>query len=141
MKLLFETIPKTINVDALEKYRLKQSSETIIYSEEGIFSIQNNSLYKKIIDDETSSHFTIDGIDFILDKSNITKKKYSYKLPFNFVSKKFEKITYALNPKSKIKLVLEQSSSKIYNIYFITDEDIKNFSISEDIVTLLSLLK
>ena len=77
MKLLFQTIPKTINVDALEKYRLKQCSETIIYSEEGIFSIQNNSLYKEIIDDETSSHFTIDGIDFILDKTNITKKKWT----------------------------------------------------------------
>ena len=47
MKLLFETIPNSINVDALEKYRLKQCSETIIYSEEGIFSIQNNSLYKE----------------------------------------------------------------------------------------------
>ena len=44
---MFETIPQTINVDSLEKYKLNESSETNIYSEEGIFSIQKNILYKK----------------------------------------------------------------------------------------------
>jgi len=141
MKLLFDTIPNTINVDSLEKYKLKQSSETCIYSEEGIFSIQKNNLYKESVQDKTSSHFTIDNIDFTLDKSIILKQKYPYKLPFNFLTKKFQQTTYGLNPKSKIKLIIEQSSAKIYNMYFLTDEDIKNFSISEDIVTFLSLLK
>lgn len=141
MKLLFNTIPNTINVDSLEKYRLKQYTETIIYSEEGIFSIQKNTLYKETIEDGSSSHLIIDDIDFILDKSIVSRIKFPYKLPFNFLSKKFEKIIYALNPKSRIKLVVEKSSAKIYNIYFITDEDIKNFSICEDIVTFLSLLK
>ena len=51
MKLLFNTIPNTINVDSLEKYRLKQYTETIIFSEEGIFSIQKNTLYKETIED------------------------------------------------------------------------------------------
>lgn len=141
MKLLFDTIPNTINVDSLEKYKLKQCSETCIYSEEGIFSIQKNSLYKESIEDKTSSHFIIDKIDFTLDKSIITKERYPYKLPFKFLTKKFKQTTYGLNPKSKIKLIIEESSAKIYNMYFLTDEDIKNFSISEDIVTFLSLLK
>ena len=62
MKLIFDTIPKTINVDSLEKYKLNQSSETNIYSEEGIFSIRKNILYKKTIEDHTgTSHFTING--------------------------------------------------------------------------------
>lgn len=141
MKLLFDTIPNTINVDSLEKYKLKKCSETCIYSEEGIFSIQKNSLYKESIEDKTSSHFTIDNIDFTLDKGITTKEMYPYKLPFKFLTKKFQRTTYGLNPKSKIKLIIEQSSAKIYNIYFLTDEDIKNYSISEDIVTFLSLLK
>ena len=141
MKLLFDTLPKTINLDALEKYKLKQCSETSIYSEEGMFSIQKSNLYKEIVQDKSSSHFTINNIDFTLDKSVIFKKKYPYKLPFNFLTKKFQQTIYGLNSKSKIKLVIEQSSAKIYNMYFLTDEDIKNFSISEDIVTFLSLLK
>ena len=141
MKLLFNTIPNTINVDSLEKYKLKQSSETCIYSEEGIFRIKKNNLYKESVQDKTSSHFTIDNIDFTLDKSIVLKQRYPYKLPFNFLTKKFQQTTYGLNPKSKIKLIIEQSSAKIYNMYFLTDEDIKNFSISEDIVTFLSLLK
>ena len=141
MKLMFETIPQTINVDSLEKYKLNESSETNIYSEEGIFSIQKNILYKKTIEDHTANHFTINELDFILDKSVITLKAYPYKLPFNYSSKKFRQTTYALNPKSKLKLVIEHTSVKIYDMYFLTYEEIKNYSISEDIVTFLSLLK
>tara|TARA_B110001450_G_C17547192_1_gene451079 strand:- start:18 stop:467 length:450 start_codon:yes stop_codon:yes gene_type:complete len=141
MKLIFETIPNTINVDSLEKYKLNQSSETNIYSEEGMFSILKNTMYKSTIEDHGTSHFTIDGNEFILDKSVIIRKTYPYKLPFNFLSKKFEKTTYALNRHSKLKLIIERSSAKIYDMYFLTDEEIKNYSISEDIVTFLSLLK
>lgn len=141
MRLVFQEIPKNINFDSIEKFKNKELTITNLYSEEGLFRIQNDKLFKINIIDNDFTKYSINDIDFLLDKSDIHLKLFNYKIPFNFESKKMVQIIYSLNKNSKIQLVIEHINQKIHDVYFSTNYDIDNYSIKEDICTFLSLLK
>lgn len=141
MRLVFQEIPKNINFDSIEKFKNKELTITNLYSEEGLFRIQNDKLFKINIIDNDFNKYSINDIDFLLDKSDIHLKLFNYKIPFNFESKKMVQIIYSLNNNSKIQLVIEHVNQKLHDVYFTTNYDIANYSIKEDICTFLSLLK
>jgi hypothetical protein len=141
MKLIPEVIPNNINLDVLEKFKIKTSEKSIIYSDEGIFSIQKKVLNKHNIKDGQYAEVVIDSINFIKDYSVVSYEPYMYKLPFNYKKKSFNEHIYGINKGSALKLVIEEVNTKILNVYFISNEDCDNFFINEDIVTFLSLLK
>ena len=94
-----------------------------IYSDEGIFTIDKNNLYKiTYVDGEiTMMPNFIDNVNIIIDKSEETREIVNY-LPFTNFILNLETRYYVLNPQSKIKLVIDfiitdNMNPEPYNFY------------------------
>jgi hypothetical protein len=127
------TIPQ-INKKKLDKFKNKNETIVKLYSNEGIYQIKNNKLYKiYYIDDEKSnSNITLNSQHFIVDNSEI-KYIYSNKIPFNFKKKTLLITTYET---SNCKIIIEEDNNRnILNVYFYVKDpsiyefknEIKNF--------------
>ena len=129
-------------LEKLQKYYYKEKIYSLFYSEKGIFSLENGEMYKiNIIDNlivKRNNYFK----DFNLwtDTSKIQKKNNVQQLPFQYLTKKIKEMHYRLHENATMTFCVELSNNKISNYYFLTNEDIDNFSIKKDIVTFLSLL-
>ena len=94
-----------------------------IYSDEGIFTIDKNNLYKiTYLDGETITIPNyIDTVNIIIDKSEETREIVNH-LPFTNFILNLETRNYVLNPQSKIKLVIDfiitdNMNTEPYNFY------------------------
>ena len=110
--------------ELIQNLFLNNSYKKEIYSDEGIFTVDNNSLYKiTYLDGEISrvSNY-LDNLHIITDKSE-EKREIVNQLPFENFIFNLETRTYVLNPQSKIKLVIDfiitdDINLKPYNFYF-----------------------
>ena len=94
-----------------------------IYSNEGVFTIDKNNLYKiTYLDGEISKiPKYIDNINIVIDKSEETREIVN-QLPFDNFILNLETRNYVLNPQSKIKLVIDfiitdNMNPEPYNFY------------------------
>jgi len=109
---------------SLQDLFLNNSYKKEIYSDEGIFTVDNNSLYRiTYLDGEISrvSNY-LDNLHIITDKSE-EKREIVNQLPFENFMLNLETRNYVLNPQSKIKLVIDfiitdDTNLKPYNFYF-----------------------
>ena len=132
----------------LEKYLIKQNNIIEVYSEEGIYFIDNKNINKLIYNDKKSERMInyIDNHHFILDKT-IIQKLEAYQLPFDHIVLQNTEYIYSLNNKSTIKLHLiilnmEQNFSLINDFYFEVPDNIDIYTpfFKEEINVFLSLL-
>jgi len=130
---------KSSDLVKLEFYNINNINYNIIYSDEGIFIPNKNDFTKCIIVDGYTQHISIADWDFIIDNSNIQYTTVN-KIPYNCILVKKIKHIYALDPKSKLQLIIEKSNNIITDIFFETNESIESPLIIKDISTLISLL-
>jgi hypothetical protein len=102
---------------------INNSYKKEIYSDEGIFTIDKNNLNKiTYVDGEISKIPNyIDNVNIIIDKSEETREIVN-QLPFENFILNLETRNYALNPQSKIKLVIDfiitdNMNPEPYNFY------------------------
>jgi hypothetical protein len=102
---------------------INNSYKKEIYSDEGIFTIDKNNLNKiTYVDGEISKMPNyIDNVNIIIDKSEETREIVN-QLPFENFILNLETRNYALNPQSKIKLVIDfiitdNMNPEPYNFY------------------------
>lgn len=102
---------------------INNSYKKEIYSDEGIFTIDKNNLNKiTYVDGEISKIPNyIDNVNIIIDKSEETREIVN-QLPFENFILNLETRNYALNPQSKIKLVIDfiitdTTNPEPYNFY------------------------
>lgn len=126
----------TNNANILEEYF--QSKHDILHfdTEEGIFEIASNKIYK-ITENSDLEHYPFsDEISFMIqNQDNIRKELYYIPIHYTYVKKELKK--YKLHPTSLLTIVLVNNSE----IYFETTEGEITESIKEDMITFLSLLK
>ena len=126
----------TNNANILEEYF--QSKHDILHfdTEEGIFEIVGNKIYK-ITENSDLEHYPFSNeISFMIqNQDTIRKELYYIPLHYTYVKKELKK--YKLHPTSLLTLVLLNNSE----IYFETSELEITESIKEDMITFLSLLK
>jgi hypothetical protein len=102
---------------------INNSYKKEIYSDEGIFTIDKNNLYKiTYLDGEILKIPNyIDNVNIIIDKSEETREIVN-QLPFENFILNLETRNYVLNPQSKIKLVIDfiitdNMNPEPYNFY------------------------
>ena len=130
-------------LEKLHKYYYKEKTYSLFFSEKGIFTLENGEIYKINITDNPVNKRDKYFKDYNLwtDSSKIQKKNNIQQLPFHYLTKKIKEMHYRLHENATMTFCIELSDNKISNYYFLTNEDIDNFSIKKDIVTFLSLLK
>lgn len=127
-------IPKNIKVDSLfQKTRYYQD----IYSKDGIFRIQNETIFKLIPQDSPCEYFSFKERDFILDKSEYIFRKNIYYIPYKHKVYNIQQIEYKLNINIPISLIIEYINDKIIDIYFYTKEKELNTNLKNNIIEYL----
>ena len=130
------SITNAINSNILEQYFQTKYDILHFTTDEGVFEIASNKIYK-ITENPDLEHYPFSNeISFMIqNQDNIRKEIYYIPLEYTYVKKELKK--YKLHPTSLLTLVLLNNSE----IYFETSELEITESIKEDMITFLSLLK
>lgn len=110
MKLYIQNynIKKLVNkLEILEKYKVQKNVLTEIYSDEGIYNINDINLYKLSTEDSDIIKINnyYNNYDILIDNSKITYVK-TYQIPHNHIILHMMEFFYLATTKSSIKLVI-----------------------------------
>ena len=142
MKIYIDNIPLAkLQKKNVEKYFSRKSKQQLIYTEEGIFKIEKNSLFKLKINDKAVEKSCINGMTVYVDKSSYYIKDEYYQLPFRHYIEEITEEIYKLNNTSDLQLVFSIKDDFISDMFFYTKCDIDTIGIKKDIISFLSLLK
>jgi len=134
---------KHSNLERLDTYFYKSKEVTYLYSHEGIFIIDGNTIGKcSIIDHpitEKPNYFQDETL--LVDPSVIKIDYTNQQIPYSHEIIKKREMNYRLRENAMITFRIELVDNEIFDYYFITKENIDNYSIKTDIDTFLSLLK
>lgn len=117
------------------------TKESHLYTDSGIFVINNKELNRVRIEDGKISTLELSCGTAILDSSKVSYSKNEYQIPVPYREIDIIKTEYyyASNNVAKTKLIIERSNDICIDYYFNTSQ---SFSlINDDITTLLSELK
>ena len=140
------TIYKKIKL--LDKYLKEKTNKMIIYSIDGIFIVNENTIKKMCILSDQTYKCIVNGVEFIIDESKLEYKTENY-MPANHQINKILEFKYVLYPKSNLTMIIEGHYSdplnKTFvptNFYFETkiEEKLDNSIIQNDLFEFLSLL-
>ena len=133
-------LPPKINKSKLQNLKytnFTSYTQTILYSDEGIFQIKSGKLYTVHFNDSSSSHkVVINNDEYISDTSDIILSPCQ-KLPFDFIKKKYDVTSYE---KGSIKMIVQEYKNELKHLYF----EIKNnniYGIHDDIKELIKCAK
>ena len=118
---VIETIQQ-LNATLTEKKVIKK-----IYSNEGIFYVLDNVLYRmvEIVDELPSEELKINRGKFMVDKNKIIYKPEHFQLSPNHISETVIIHTYSLPNDNNIQFIIEQHENDNMNeAYFNSDTDI-----------------
>jgi len=129
-------ILKQTDIKLLDEYYQDKYDILHFDTDEGIFEIINNKIYKLIENVEYEQVSFTREILLNLQPNNIGRKEIFY-IPIHYKYNKLEHKKYRLTPTSILTLIVENNN----RIYFETNENEITESIKEDMITFLSLLK
>jgi len=103
-------------LNKLEKYLINNNNYIEIFSDNGIFYIDELGIYKIIIIKDESIKYTsaLSNYIFLIDKTKYYKENVT-NIPLNHINNTVYKYEYKLDIKSKIKLVIEGNIDKVDN--------------------------
>ena len=126
------------NDDKLDK---KETINNYIYSNNGVYTVNNNSILKLISNDIPIEKYSFKNYNFIIDKSKYIFRKNVYNIDYLHYIKKVKKIEYTFNNKSRVTMVIEECNNKRIDLYFETQEDELYIELKEDIIKYLELFQ
>lgn len=129
---------------------IEKTSVTRLYSNEGIFNIQDNKITRVKIQDQPAEPLTVHTIDFLVDKSSITDDTEWYQLSPQHIIETISVYTYACADacadtlqinKNRINLIVEKHDEQIRAVYFQIDKEyFSKDDVNNRLVTFLSTL-
>ena len=131
--------------DKIQQFYKKTETTKMIYSTEGIFSVELNNIFKMIPIDKPISRFPNyykKGLTIIVDNSYFEKHLLYSQIPFDhiFLEQSFK--YYCLGNEerkdSNLYLVIEENNPA--NYYFLAKENLDNQLIQEELTVFFSLL-
>lgn len=126
-----------IEPSLIKDYLVSSEKKELLWSEDGLFEIRNNKLYKKTIVDDImdgiiDNKTIIDNLAAVFDESSFNEEKEWYQIPPNHFNEKLIIQHYQIN-KSLLQFVIEYETSptkqNMRDFYFI----LKNKSDLENI--------
>ena len=126
----------TNNANLLEEYFQTKYDILHFDTEEGIFEIASNKIYKITTNHDLKHYPFSNEISFMIQNQDTIRKELYY-IPIHYTYVKKELKKYKLHPTSLLTIVLVNNRE----IYFETTEGEITESIKEDMITFLSLLK
>lgn len=149
MKLYIDTHhynPNKINVSVLKnKFKYDQHTLVEFYTDNGIYTINNNDIYKLTPVDEPLENIQLGGLGFIVDKSYYTKRPHYQLSPEHVI---IQKNLYIFH-NSKVKLLVEgdvtinDAELVVTNFFFEThsSNELKDAMILNELNEFLSTFK
>ena len=142
----YKSINKKI-FDKLEIYLYHKKEIVELFSDEGIYCIKNNKIFKKnIIDVPVKYIFFDDKIDLIIDRSYIEENEIISHIPFKHIVMKKNVYYYSTEPNNKCLYFViefyhnENEELNISDFYFLANGDIDDYLIKKEINVFLSVL-
>ena len=132
-----------IDINKHHTFNTKTVYSNLIYSDEGIFYIVSDKIYKLNINDvliEDSIFSDVDDKKYKvnIDKCTISKARKYSQIPYKHIIVQEELIYIKINPHSLVSLVIQKTNGIFTDWFIETKEDIDNYSTKQDISTLLS---
>lgn len=131
--------------DKIQQFYKKTEKTKMIYSKEGIFSIEINNIFKMIPVDKPIQripNYYKKGLTILIDESYFEKQLLYSQIPFDHIIKEESFKYYCLGNEerkdSNLYLVIEENNSK--NYYFLAKENLNNQLIQEELTVFFSLL-
>jgi hypothetical protein len=118
--MLLYVISNIINFESLSNYIKEEKNYTLIYSNDGIYKIENEIIYKLTITNESSKSIVINNKTLLIDESNLSYTIVN-SIPIKHVCLSIRAEYYKLN--KNVFLVIEYNKNKLYNIYFINNSN------------------
>ena len=130
--------------DKIQQFYKKTETTKMIYSTEGIFSVEPNNIFKMIPVDKPIKKITNykKGVIILIDESYIEKQLLYSQIPFDhtYLEQSFK--YYCLGNEerkdSNLYLVIEENNPA--NYYFLAKEKLDNLLIQEELTVFFSLL-
>lgn len=140
MKIYIKDLDINSSINTKNLYKISKMYN-YIYSDHGIYLIQNNQVNKLIPNDMQMETYKLNDIDFIVDYSHYTFRK-DYSIPYDHIVQTIEKNMYTHDDSSVVSLVIEKNMDKIMDVYFevsTTSQHKFGKVIEDDIIKYLSL--
>ena len=118
MKIYFDS-QKNIDFDKLSTYKIYTNYYKMLYTEDGIFKITDNNIYKMNIIDNPITKFSINGTNLLIDKTIINYEKDIKSIPLNHKLFEVKEEKYKLE--NNVMLIILYSNNTIFDSYFETD--------------------
>lgn len=154
MKLYIDNMNmKMIDICELTKYIIQKIHMVELYSEDGIYIIENGTHMRKLNIHDGKVHKKknyISSINIVIDESIIKKDKVVVShIPNKYTERQYERILYRLRERSPLRLVIEHVQNVVCNCYFqlvekhaaYSEADIESILIKEDIEEFNDLMK
>ena len=130
--------------DKIQQFYKKTETTKMIYSNEGIFSVETNNIFKMIPVDKPIKKITNykKGVTILIDESYFEKQLLYSQIPFDhtYLEQSFK--YYCLGNEerkdSNLYLVIEENNPA--NYYFLAKEKLDNLLIQEELTVFFSLL-
>tara|TARA_B110000003_G_C16424289_1_gene447488 strand:- start:159 stop:602 length:444 start_codon:yes stop_codon:yes gene_type:complete len=145
MKIYVTNIKRhDMNETFITKYKCKTENITLILSDIGIITCNENKLILNKIIDKPTEKRELGDFSFLCDSSYYAKDRIVYQVPTSHITDNIVKTTYKMSSKSELMLVTERiknSSAISTDFYFETRENMDVAYIKADILSFLTELK
>jgi hypothetical protein len=116
-----------LDVQKIKKYLIKTLKHFEIYSEEGVFRVDNSNIYKLHITNERSETFQYESKKLLIHYTDITEEKVN-QIPVEHIPMHVNYDFYSLDSKSEVKFVVKslekENKQKVIDAYFELDDTV-----------------
>jgi hypothetical protein len=112
----------------------------IVYSDDGIFKINYNNIYRLNITDKPIETISINGAKLYIDKSIISMSHNITTIPHKHKLIDINEIKYKETEKSEISLIIQYSKNKIIDTFFLLNTEIIDNNIINDLSNYLKII-
>ena len=112
----------------------------MIYSDGGIFRIENDSISKLNITDIDIETIHINNVTLLVDKSIVSRENGQTTIPYKHNLVEINEIIYKKNKNSIISLITHYNKNEMIDVFFEVNNNILDNNIMDDLTNYLKII-